>query len=348
MAMAALSFSACKKDSSSGPIKPMVNDGAELARVLRSAAPGFETFTVNATTGGVITTAKGTRFKIPAHVFVKKGGSPVSGTVIVSVKEILDVSAMILADKPTVTAGGELLISYGEFFVQAEQGEDKLELARDSAVIVQIPQRPAAGGMKEVPMWDGDTAISYTINGYDHQNNPVTSTKTVYTSPGVSWIQQPGSFAFFNSVDGSLDFKLSDLMQWVNCDALFSIPGTKTTVMGYFSNHFNESTGSNYSGEDPTMLYFKPRGVNSIVKFYNQIMSAPAGYQGFHSYQTSVPAGLEGTFLAISAVDGKFYAQQKDVTIGDPGAASYTSVSFELQEVSASQLLNLIDQMKTK
>lgn len=345
LAAALLSITACKKDKSSGPVTPVVNDGAELAKVLRSNAPSFESFTINTATGGVATTAKGTKFRFPAHVFVKGDGSPVTGSVTVNIKEIQDVSAMILADRPTITDDGKMLISYGEFFVGAEQGGEKLKLDKDSAVVVQVRQR--AAGVKEVPMWSGDSAITSTLMGYDYQNNAVTITKTTYVNKGIEWEQQPG-YAFFNGTDGTLDFRLDDLFHWVNCDGLASLPGTKTTVMGYFTNHYNPTTGSNYGGEEPTMLYFKPRGLNSVIKFYNTILAAPSGYEGLHSYQTSVPEGLEGSFLAMSAVDGKFYAELKDVTIGNAGSASYTSVSFNLQEVSASQLLDLIDQMKTK
>ncbi|MFA6152576.1 MAG: hypothetical protein WC716_14730 [Chitinophagaceae bacterium] len=336
----------CKKDSVD-LTPPPDNNAAELAKVLKSKAPTFQNFTINAASGGTITTAFGTKFKFPANIFRNPDGSITTGSVEVAVKEIQDASAMILADRPTATSDGKMLESFGEFFIAAQQGANKLNLNKDSAVMVQIPRRPPAG-MKEIPMWSGDSSISSTMNGYDYQNNSKTVTTTYYVSKGLDWNQKASSFAFFNSVDNTMDFRLDSLFKWVNCDALYSIPGTKTTVMAYFGNKFNNTTGNNYGGEEPSMLYFKPKGVNSVIKLYNVILTPPEAYQGFHSYQAMIPAGMEATFLAISAKDGKFYAEEKTVTIAEPGAATYVPITFSLQELSSAQLLTLIDDMKSK
>ncbi|MFT3826930.1 MAG: hypothetical protein QM731_23605 [Chitinophagaceae bacterium] len=346
---AAISITACKKNNDV-TVPQSTNDGKLMANFLKENGPQFQKFTVDATAGGTIVTTKGTKFIIAANAFVTASGAPVTGAVTVSVKEIKDASDMILGDKPTTTSDGKILISYGEFFVKAEQNNQNLQIKRDGAagnnggVQVQVPAKP---NNQEVPMWRGDSTITTTQSGYDHHNNPVTITNTISVSAGVLWNQIGGNYAIFNGTNGTLNFQLDSLLHWVNCDALYSLPGTKTTVMGYFADHFNTSTGTNYSGEQPSMLFFKPRNQNTLIKFYNVIMSAPVGYQGLHSYQTSIPVGLEGTFLAMSSVDGKFYAEMKDVTIGTP-SGTYTSVTFNPQEVSETTLLNLINQMNSK
>lgn len=152
----------------------------------------------------------------------------------------------------------------------------------------------------------------------------------------------------FNGIDNTIDFKLDSLFKWRNCDVLYGATSTKTTVMGYLGKAFNSDTKDNYMGEDPSMLYFKPKGINSIVKLYNIILDAPEAFQGFHSYQNSIPVGMEGTFLAMSSKKGKFYAETKTVTIANPGSATYVPISFNLQEVSSNQLLSLINDMKSK
>ncbi|MBV7531471.1 hypothetical protein [Chitinophaga sp. sic0106] len=346
-----LTIGACKKNNNNdAPVKGL--DAVMLADLLNGHAPKFETFTVDGAAGGVITTTKGTKFHVSGNAFITAAGQPVTGPVSISIKEIRDVSAMILADKATVTSDGRLLESYGEFFVKAAQGAQVLGLRpnNDSGIRVQVPARAAANGAnKEVPMWSGDTTITLTQYGYNHINQPVTVTSQVQAVKGVAWNQIPFSFAFFNSTNSSMDFKLDSLLRWVNCDALASSPNPKTTVMAYFTNHFNTETAVSFGGEQPTMLFFKPKNLNTLVKFYNVILSAPTGKDGFHSYQSSIPIGQEGTFLAISALNGQLYAEQKTVVIGTPsGSDNYTTVSFDLQPVDATSLLALINGMNSK
>ena len=345
----AISNHSCKKDTNNGTVT--VHDGKELANVLKSNAPTFQTFNINASSGGTLTTAFGTKFKFPANVFLNSDGSIATGTITISIKEIQDVSAMILADKQTLTNDGKILESYGEFFVAAQQDNKKLVIRKDTAggggVLVQIPRRPAAG-LKEIPVWDGDSAISVTKSGYDYQNNAKTISDLYYVKKGIDWKQNTSTYAFFNGVDNTIDFRLDSLFKWTNCDALFNNGSPKTTVMAYMGNLFNSETKGNFQGDDPSMLYFKPKGINSIIKLYNIILEAPEAFQGFHSYQNSIPVGMEGTFLAMSSKKGKFYAETKTVTIANPGSATYVPLSFNLQEVSSNQLLSLIADMKSK
>jgi hypothetical protein len=355
---AAMAISSCKKNNSQEVAPEKGLDGKMLSELLGTHAPKFENFTIDATTGGVVTTTRGTKFTIPANAFLTAGGAPVTGAVAISIKEMRDVSDMILSDKPTVTADGRLLVSYGEFFVKAVQNNQDLSLRpktdTGTGIRVQVPAKPrdnAGGpnGMKEVPMWTGDTTVTFTQNGFNYINQPVTITTQQSMFKGVLWNQVQSSFALFNTSTGTMDFRLDSLIRWVNCDGLANMPNPKTTVMGYFTNYFNPETIVSYGGEQPSMLFFKPKNFNTLVKFYNVIMTPPAGKEGFHSYQTSIPVGLEGTFLAISAIGGQFYAEQKTTIIGTPAAGDdYTTVSFNLQPVDAAGLLALITGMNSK
>ncbi|WP_211999840.1 hypothetical protein [Chitinophaga sp. HK235] len=347
---ATLVVSSCKRNNTELPDLQKGVDGKMLSDLLQSRAPQFETFSVDAAAGGVLTTAKGTKFTIPANIFTTAGGAPVTGAVSITIREIRDASSMILADKPTTTSDGRILISYGEFFVQAKQNNQNLVIQRgnNDGIRAQVPAKPA-NGQREVPMWTGDTTVTYSLNGYSYINQPITVTSQVSVNKGILWNQNASSYALFNSTNGTMDFRLDSLIRWINCDALYSNPNPKTTVMAYFTNHFNSETGSMYSGEQPSMLFFKPRNQNTLIKFYNVILTPPAGKEGFHSYQNSIPIGQEGTFLAISAVNGQFYAEQKDVTIAAPDSGNnYTTVSFNLQPVDANALLALINSMNTK
>jgi hypothetical protein len=345
IAVMALGIASCKKSNETSQSR---TDAQVMADFMQQNGPKSESFTVDAAAGATVTTTKGTKLHIPAGAFVRSNGQVVTGSVAVAVKEILGVSDMILGDKPTLTADGKLLISFGEFYVKAAQNNEELKLKKDSAIRIQVQAKNGAGGRQEVPMWGGDSSITTTLSGYTYLNLPITITSTITVKAGVKW-EQNGSYAFFNSTNGSLDFRLDSLGHWINCDALSNDPGPKTTVMGYFSNHFNASTGANYSGEQPSMLFFKPQGRNTLIKLYNVILNAPAGKEGLHSYQTSMPIGLNGTFLAMSTIDGKFYAEMKDAAVGTPeGLNNYTTITFNLQEVSQSTMLSMITQMNAK
>ena len=347
---AALTTSSCKKsntstESGSGS-QTSAQDGQTMTTFRNNNAPKFESFTFDAAAGAVLTSSKGTTYTIPATAFQTSTGVTVTGSVTVDIKEISQPSEMIFGDKPTLTRDGRMLLSYGEFFIRAAQGSQTLQLRNDSTIKVQVKAKPNG---QEIPMWSGDSSITATLSGYDYLNTAITLSVQTSVHTGVQWDQLNTSYAFFNGSNGTLDFKIDSLVQWRNCDAIISNSDPKTTMLCYFTSHYNIETTTDYMGDQPTMLYFKPRNQNTLIKFYNTILNAPAGFQGLLSYQSSIPVGMEGTFLAMSTVNGKFYAQMIDTTIAAPvGSNNYTTLSFDPQEVSESTMVSLITQMNAK
>ncbi len=324
------------------------NDLENVKAFFEANAPKYESFTIDASAGGTLTTSKGTKINFPAGIFKNGTGQIVTGNVTVEVKDILKASDMLLGNRPT-SAGGGMLESFGEMTVKASQNGQALQLRNDSArVRVPLAPKPAAGGqLRDIPMWRGDSAVSFTINGHDHENTSVTLTQTGYLPRGIDW-NQNGNFATNNN-DGTSTFNLDSLNRWTNCDALYNDPRPKTTVLGYFANQWNPATSTSFMGGEPSMLFFKVKQKNTMVKLYNKIINAPAGKEGLLSYQNSFPIGIEGTFLAITFKDGKVYAEMKDVTVGAPASGkTYFPVSFSLNEVTEAQLLSLIQQLNTK
>lgn len=339
-------MSACKKDKH---VTNNFNDSENITRFFSKHAPKAETFVVNATTGGSITTTKGTKITFPPLAFVNAADQVVNGNVNVHVRDILKPSDMILGDKPTIDAKGGFLRSFGELIVKADQNGAELDVKKDVAqVVVPLGIREAQGQGNKIPLWDGDTTIATTTSGHNHLN-VATSVASTYTIPkGVAWVDL-GTVAISNPQGTESSFLLDALGNWRNCDALLNTPGTKVTVLGYFNNHYNGATGSNYTGIEPCMLFFKQKNVNTLIKLYNVIMNAPAGKEGLLSYQNSFTSGTEGTFLAISAKDGKFYASMRDITIPQPNSGdNYVGFDFSLDEVSENTLLSLINQMNSK
>lgn len=346
IAASAISIMSCKKNNDASA-QHNNQDGQTMAAFMQSHGPQFESFTVDATAGASFTSSKGIKYTIPAGAFVTSGGAAVTGSVTVAVKEINSPGDMILGDKPTLTSDGRMLVSYGEFFVKATQNDQQLLLKKDSSVKVQVPAKPNG---QEIPMWGGDSSATFTLSGYDYLNTAVTISVQAPVRRGIAWNQITTSYAFFNSANGTLDFKLDSLVKWRNCDAIISNNSDpKTTVLGYFNSHYNSQTQTDYSGDQPTALYFKPHNQNTLIKVYDIILNATGTHQGFISYEASMPIGMQGTFLAISTENGKFYADMQDVTIGSPaGSNNYTTFTFNPQEVSESAMVNLILQMNSK
>lgn len=345
-------FTACKKQSAEQKLKlnkstavapAPSKDALLLADLFKKEAPQTQFFTVQSRENSTITTRNGSKYIIPAGAFRRRDGSLPAGLVTVAIREVLTPKDFVLADKPTANAG-DYLLSFGEYFVRATEAGADLTLATPITVRV-VPRgeyRPGNG----VPMWDGDTSVLQTFDGFDYRNQPITVAQAVSENPGVDWSQTP-NYALFNPSTGTLDFQLTDLLTWSNCDAFNTVSGPRTTVLGYFNVFNNETPGS--SPEQPSMLFFKPRNINSVIKFYNLILDAPDGFKGFLSYQNVVPVGQEGTFLAITALNGQFYAELKDVVIDAPASGTnYSPVSFDLQPVSGSDLLAMIAELNNR
>lgn len=353
-AASAVCILSCKKnnDVSAQQNNNSNSDAQVMTEFMQNNGPQFESFTVDATAGAIITSSKGITYSIPGGAFVTQAGATVTGSVTVSVKEINSASDMLLGDKPTLTSDGRMLVSYGEFFVAASQNNLELLLKKDSTVKVQVPAKRMDNGVQGqqgVPLWAGDSIVTTTLSGYDWLNTAVTVGTQTAVRKGIVWDQISSAYAFFNSTNGTLDFGLDSLVKWRNCDLILSNPNPKTTVLCYFDSNYNNRTTTDYMGDQPTMLYFKPHNQNMLIKFYDIILNATGANQGFISYEGSVPESLQGTFLAISTINGKFYADMQDVTIGAPvSGQNYTSFSFNPQEVSESVMLSMIAQLNTK
>jgi hypothetical protein len=350
LASIALLFAACDVDRTQEPSIDLEADVARLAAFAYRHAPAVERFTIDAATGGTHTTPRGVRLTFPAGAIVTGNGQPVTGNVEVSVQHVTTPSEMVLSNRPTETAAGEILISFGELQVRMRQGGNELRLAANRVVDVQAPAPRNAGGapqgFREVPLWNGDTTVQQTMQGLDWQAQQVSVTQSIRTARGVSWNNAPG-MAMLNSGNQNLVFGLTQPLQlnWVNCDRLYSDPRPKTTVLTYFSQNFAPGTGQSYMGWQPSGLFFKPRGLNSVIKFYNQILTPPAGREGFYSYQNTIPIGIEGSFLAYSVINGRFYVEVRhNVTVPSP-VNGFVGLTFSPQEVSESAFLAAIQSL---
>jgi hypothetical protein len=135
----------CKKDEGERAPAPVPSGGtgqsvlqAAFANNVNNARQGF---TMNASIGGQVMAAKGTRLQFDAGAFLHLDGTPVTGQVNVSVVEVLDMGDMIWLNKQTVgndNGSLRLLRSGGAINVTATQGGNTLRVAQ-GGLIVRIP-----------------------------------------------------------------------------------------------------------------------------------------------------------------------------------------------------------------
>jgi hypothetical protein len=312
-------------------------------------APKTESFTSTATQSSTITTSKGTTIFFPANILLDETGKKVTGTVDISVREIGKASEMLLADKPTVSGdGGALLVSFGEIKVEAAQNGKALKLPDTVGLNIAMAFVPNAAQVREMPMWSSDTTITTTTSGLNSEGIRTTVTTSVPALKGITWFQMT-KIAVTNTTTSKVSFTLDKLGQWRNCDALYNDARPKTTVLGYFATNYSKETPTTSQGVASSSLYFKTKGQNILVKLTGIIVTPTAGKEGFYSYENSIPIGMEGTFVAISVIDGKFYADVKDATIAAPASGkTFTSITFNPVEITEADLLAKITALNAK
>ncbi|MBC7391144.1 MAG: hypothetical protein H7329_18200 [Opitutaceae bacterium] len=342
------------------------NSKGSLGAFFKNAALKPEVFQVNATTGGKFTSSKGITYTIDPGIFVKPNGQTAEGIVDVAVSEITKPSEMIMNDMPTnaiitpqdsarqdsinnpkIQEKGGMLNSFGEIKVEAKQNNEQLELKADAEVKVQIPQTAVPEPIvptELVKTWTTRPVPTAGQIGHDFNNQVVFGATTMYESCFI-WLEMPKPCIYLVNESNvpCLYMEVPRLNVYFNSDVLVEAP-RQTTVLGYFTNVFNESeTIENLDGKQSNMLFFKKKGDNAVYKLYNNILNAPEGKKGLLSYQNTMGIGMEGTFIALVNKDGKFYAEKKDATIGEPAAGkNFVGINFTLNEVTESQMLDLI------
>jgi hypothetical protein len=368
-ASASVLFSCKENENLNGPIP----SSESLSSFFERHKEKPQQFTIKAESGARLETVKGVTLTIQPNSFVGQDGELVQGDVVVTVTEITEPSEMILNDMPTnalvnpknpdmpldsvfmpdsLLVGG-MLNSFGEFNVEATQGAEELDLAPTVTIEVSVPQaalpEPIMGEFK--PMWDYVERSTVIQNGYNHENqiNFIDYTAVDRVQVGSEW-RLKNDFCMPASngnpslprENDSLKFSVGELGVYRNCDVLMQDSRPKTTLFCYFTNVFD--TLNVYQNN---ALYFKQTGSNVMIKLTDIIQNCPIDKRGLHSYQNVFAIGMEGTLLAVSsAANGKLYAEQKAITIGQPAAGkNYFGVNFTLKEVSESQLMSMINAM---
>ncbi len=132
-------ISACKKSKTNTTPVPVTADHISLDNLFANNKAVAQTATFNNNTGGVLTGNGGSRLIIQPNSFVYANGQPVTGNVTVQFTDYTNRADMIFS-KVLPVSNGEPLISGGEYFLAAKQGNTEVFIAPGKTTEVRVPQ----------------------------------------------------------------------------------------------------------------------------------------------------------------------------------------------------------------
>jgi hypothetical protein len=227
-------------------------------------------FTLNATTGGVVTCKRGTKITFPPNCFVNQNNSITTGDVLIVVKEALDKSQWLMNGLSTTTTN-DILISGGMIDILVKRSSDGEELKPAPAMLIPTPS--LVNVIKaEVPRINNrpDTLRLFL---------PIQAATA--STPPTGW---SASYYPFGNGANSYIFQVPQF-RWVNCDGLGNQPGVKTTIK--VTPDLSAVTGA--SGVQAMLVY---RNLSTVI-------TLPPSATFFQSYNSSIPTGSTADVVCI-------------------------------------------------
>lgn len=295
--IAAVLFTGCSKNNDDADIifYPSAEDYANLQdEALESLTQNFQ---FNAEDGWVnLTSENGVNIGINGSCLTQDG-NPVTGQVDVEFVELFSKGSMLVTNKPTmgIMPNGDkaLLISGGEFFIEATQGGEALETT--CQIQLSIPAELTGGPDNDMTLWEG------TI---DEDGNLAWREKE---DDGAG--PQGGNGVF---TEGNQYYAFIGDFGWSNVDRFYNDPRPKTTILvdvpvGY--DNTNCSVFLSYDGENTGL---------ANLDTYDPVQDL------FSEHYGQIPIGLEChvIFVTESANDWKYAI--KPVTIVEDGVITIT------------------------
>lgn len=250
----------------------------------QALANQLQEFTMTAGAGVVtFTSDKGVTISIDGSCLTKNG-NPVTGTVDIDFIELFDKGQMLVTNKPTMgimpNGNKELLISGGEFFIEATQGGVKLQTTCN--INLTVPASLSGGLESGMLLWAGDTQDEDNLE-WKRDQNPAGGQGGVDAANNNYYV----SFGNFG---------------WTNVDKFYSDPRPKTTILvdvpaGY--DNTNSSVYLSYDGE----------GLNQLAK-----MDTYTAAGLFSEHYGQIPVGLACHIIFATEENGLWRYGIKGVT----------------------------------
>ena len=286
-------FASCIDNNDSEVFEAQPDGEALAARFENNRANAMQEFTLDASTGGVITGVQGTKVTFQPNSF-GLNGTPVTGNVTVKLIEIYDKASMLLKNKSTLgrRANGdkEALKSAGEFFIEAKQGTNNLELLEMATVTSRpVDFADLDGGIK---VFRGDDDTDGDWVEADENEDGINDDVEIRDGQGAD-----GEYATYNYDIG--DFG------WTNLDRWYSFTGPKTVLFVDVPDGFNQNNSAvylSYDGE-PTAL--------ARMDTWNSSLEMFTEHYGL------IPIGQEVHIIMVAEIDGQLNYAIQGTTIVD-------------------------------
>lgn len=164
-AITVIALQSCKKDRTIIEIEKSPGKARKsVLRVFDKVTPTKQSFTIDATNGGVIKGTGGTEIILPGNALLHQNNSPVTGNVDIELIEYLNKADMLFSNV-TVTSGAELLESGGMFYLMARQNGEQLKVNPSAIVQMFVPK--SDNGNNAMDFWEGALKANDSLNKVD-------------------------------------------------------------------------------------------------------------------------------------------------------------------------------------
>ncbi|TYB78466.1 hypothetical protein [Bizionia myxarmorum] len=270
-----------------------------------------QNFQFNADDGMIsLTSDNGVAITINAGCLTKNG-NPVTGMVDLEYVEIFERGNMLTTNKPTMglmaNGGKKLIITGGEFFFEATQGDVILET--NCALQIVAPSALTGGFDPDMILWTGVIDADGDLT-WEEQANP--------TGQGGVFPDNNNDYLAFIQNFG-----------WTNIDRFYNDPRPKTTIyaqapVGY--NYTNSAIYVSFDGE--------ASGLATLDTYANGLFSEHYG---------EIPVGLECHLIFTSEVEGVWRYAIKPYTIVANQIITFTMMETAI--ASEADLIDMVNNL---
>jgi hypothetical protein len=297
--VATLAFVSCSNDDETTTNEVERPSTGEWYALRNEALLGItQNFTLTAENGmTTLTSSKGVEININGACLTKNG-NPVTGVVDIKYIEVFDAGTMLVTDKTTMGQQPDgsmgLIISGGEFFIEAKQGGVALDIT--CPMQLKIPADLTGGLQNGMLLWSGNIDEDGNLDWKRQDQNPA-------GQGGVFGEGTGGTAAYYAALN---DFG------WTNVDKFYNDPRPRTTILA--------SAPTGYDFENSAIyLHYDGEG-NALAK----LDTFNAGTQQFSEHYGQIPIGLACHVIFVTEDNGNYRYAIMPKTIAANDVYSFT------------------------
>jgi hypothetical protein len=299
IAIASLSLISCSNNDSNQTIASAQSFSNLQTIALNSVT---QNFTMNAEDGlATFTSQNGVIIKINGNGLSKNGNSVV-GLVTIKYREIFDAGKMLTTDKTTMGLNSDgkmaLLISGGEFYINATQGGDPLTIS--STIQLIIPTSLTGGTNASMSLWTGlNPTTTSNMLGWIGTSSGSAGTIGVSITPGPVY----NSTSYNATIPG---------FGWFNVDCFYNDARPRTQIFA--------TVPSGYNGMNAAIYLHYDGQKNSLMKFDTYLTES----HRFSEHYGQIPIGLEAHVIFVTEDNGNWRYAIKPVTVKSGDVYNFT------------------------